>query len=222
MSDRTRSGDYGGPASDGEGADPRAATPPSPPGNGHPEVEPEEPATLGQALHSIAQLRADLADRDAQLRGAEDRQLRDRAELENFKRRMQRERSEALRYASEGLIRDLLPVVDNMERAVRAAAEARSSGAGETSPAADALVTGVEMVLRQLREVLERAGATRIPVPPGQAFDPTVHEAVVQVESSSVPPGAVVDELVPGYRLHERLLRPAQVSVAKPASRLEN
>jgi molecular chaperone GrpE len=222
MSDRTRSGDYGRPASDGEGADPRSATPPSPPGNGHPEVEPEEPATLGQALLSIAQLRADLADRDAQLRGAEDRQLRDRAELENFKRRMQREKSEALRYASEGLIRDLLPVVDNMERAVRAAAEARSSGTGETNPAADALVTGVEMVLRQLREVFERAGASRIPVTPGQAFDPTVHEAVVQVEASSVSPGTVVDELVPGYRLHERLLRPAQVSVAKPASRLEN
>jgi molecular chaperone GrpE (heat shock protein) len=97
---------------------------------------------------------------------------------------MQREKSEALRYASEGLIRDLLPVVDNMERAVRAAAEARSSGAGETSPAADALVTGVEMVLRQLREVLERAGSTRIPVPPGQAFDPTV----TRPSSRSSPP----------------------------------
>jgi molecular chaperone GrpE len=220
MSDRRS--DDGGPLGEVERAQPLSPTQPSPTSNGQPEVPPEEPATLGQALLLIDRLRSDLADRDEQLRGAEDRELRDRAELENFKRRIQREKSESLRYASEGLVRDVLPVVDNMERALRAAAETRSTGSAESRTAVDALVTGIEMVLRQLREVLERAGVVRIPTRPGDAFDPSVHEAVVQAETSSVPLGSVVDELAPGYRLHDRLLRAAQVSVAKQPSRLEN
>jgi molecular chaperone GrpE len=222
MSDRTRSGDFGGPpANDPEGAE-SLVPPASPSGNGRTEVDTEEPATLGQALLVIERLRSDLADREEQVRNADDRQLRDRAELENFKRRIQREKSESLRYASESLIRDVLPVVDNLERAIRAAAGTRASEAAGSSTAADALTTGVEMVLRQLSEVLDRAGVVRISATPGEAFDPSVHEAVVQAETTAVPPGAVVDELVPGYRFHDRLLRAAQVSVAKPPTRLQN
>lgn len=224
MSDRTRS-EEGQPASEGDGAERVANGTTSSPGNGRSATEttaPEEPATLGQALFLIEKLRADLAERDEQIRGTEERQLRDRAELENFKRRMQREKSESLRYASEGLIRDLLPVADNLERAVRAASETRSTGGDVSHGAAEALVTGVEMVLRQLGDVLDRAGVARVQATPGQPFDPAVHEAVVQAESANAPPGSVVDELAPGYRFHDRLLRAAQVSVAKPPTRLEN
>jgi molecular chaperone GrpE len=187
-------------------------------GQSREDVAPE-PGTLTQARQMLAELRPELADREAKLRDAEDRHLRDRAELENFKRRMQRERAEALRYASEGLIRELLPVVDNLTRAVRAAAESRTNGDG--SAATEALATGVELVQRQLLEALGRHGVTPIEAQ-GKPFDPALHEAVLQVETDAVPPGTIVDELAPGYRLHDRLLRAAQVSVAKAPSRHEN
>jgi molecular chaperone GrpE len=187
-------------------------------GNGSPRDDlPEEPATLQHARSIIAELRPEVAALEAKVRDAEDRHLRDRAELENFKRRIQREKSEALRYANEGLLRDLLPALDNLERAVRAADDRRGGDAG----AADALITGVEMVQRQLREALERHGVTRIEAR-GQAFDPALHEAVLRVEADDLPPGSVVDEHAPGYRLHDRLLRAAQVSVAQPPQRREN
>jgi molecular chaperone GrpE len=200
-----------------EQSGPLAADPANPlvPGNGQSPEDPfPEPATLTQALALLAERRRELADVEAKLRDAEDRHLRDRAELENFKRRMQRERAEALRYASEGLLRDLLPAIDNLGRAIQAAKESRSDGAAAAGP----LIDGVEMVQRQLVDTVERQGASRIEAR-GKAFDPSVHEAVVQDETDQVPPGTVVDELAPGYRLHDRLLRAAQVSVATPPRR---
>jgi molecular chaperone GrpE len=187
------------------------------PGNGQASDQDPEPATLSLALKMLADLRSERADLEVKLRDAEDRHLRDRAELENFKRRSQRERSEALRYACEGLLRDLLPVVDNLERALRAAAESSGEGANGSGATA-ALVAGVELVQRQLLDALERHGVTRIDAR-GQPFEPALHEAVFRVESDQAAPGTVVDELAPGYRLHDRLLRAAQVSVAQPPRR---
>ena len=109
-----------------------------------------------------------------------------------------------MRYASESLLRDLVPVLDNFDRALAAA---RSEGG------ASGLREGVELIQRELLKVLERAGVTRYSAL-GAPFDPTRHEAVARVVSPSAAPNTVVDEVLPGYQLHNRVLRPALVSVA--------
>jgi molecular chaperone GrpE len=169
------------------------------------------PRTLEQARDRIDLLREQLAAKTEEAMQAKDGLLRERAEVENFKRRIQREKSEALRYATEPLLRDLLPIVDNLERAVQAAGSGDEAGRGRQ---VDSLVTGVKLVLQQFAEVLERHGVTRVGAV-GHAFDPSHHEAVAHVESDDHAPGGIVDEYASGYRLHDRLLRPAQVTVAK-------
>ena len=134
-----------------------------------------------------------------------DRFLRQTAELENFKKRAAREKAEAIRYANESVIRDLLPVIDNLERAVEHAQEV-----GNGKP----LVEGVEMVLKSFLDVLARHGVTLISAK-GQSFDPEKHEAIAQIETDQVEPNTVVEEHHKGYYLLDRLLRPSLVSVAK-------
>jgi molecular chaperone GrpE len=181
------------------------------PAEGAPEATPRN---LDQALDAIDRLREQVAAKSADVEKLADQLLRERAELENFKRRMQRERSEALRYASEHLLRDLLPVIDNLERAIDAASKGGADESPQQAARVDNLVTGVKMVVQQFADTLGRFGVTRVAAA-GQAFDPTHHEAVAHVDTDQHPAGAVVDEHAPGYRLHERLLRPAQVTVAK-------
>jgi len=138
-----------------------------------------------------------------------DRWLRAAAELDNFKKRMARERAEAVRFANESFLRDLLPVVDNLERALE---HARQGGNGQS------IVAGLELVLKGLADVLERHGVTKVDAA-GAAFDPTHHEAVAHVETPDLEPNRVLEQHQPGYVLNERLLRPALVSVSKaPAS----
>lgn len=139
-----------------------------------------------------------------QVEEKQDRLLRALADAENFKRRTQRERDESIRYANESLIRDLIPVLDNMDRALHAA---RATGGAE------GVVGGVELIQRELLKVLERAGVTRYSAL-GQPFDPTRHEAIAKVVSVDAKPGTVVAETMPGYLLHNRVLRAALVSVA--------
>lgn len=167
--------------------------------------EPDAPAAdLAEPdpVEEVARLQAELAETTARY---DDLLLRERAELDNFKRRMQRDKIEAVRFAAEPLLRDVLPVVDNLERAV---AHARDAEEGS------ALVEGVEMVLRALSDVLEKHGVTRVAAC-GGPFDPGVHQAVAHVEDGAAEPNTVLDEHQSGYRFHERLLRPAMVSVAK-------
>lgn len=168
-------------------------------------------APPADADERLAALEAELAAAREEARVANDRWVRERADLENVKRRAQRERTDAVRYGNEALVKDLLPVVDNLERALKA------TGAG----APDALVEGVGLVVKGLHDVLERHGVTRVAAH-GAAFDPAHHEAVAHVESADHPPNAVIEEHQPGYRLHERLLRPALVTVAKATSNLAN
>ena len=153
----------------------------------------------------VTALEAELAAAREELRRSNERWVRERADLENVKKRAARERAEATRLGTETLIRDLLPVVDNLERAVE---HAESGGNGQP------LVQGVALVLKALREILERHGVTRVDAQ-GTRFDPAHHEAVAHVESAEHEPNAVIEEHQPGYRLHERLLRPALVTVAK-------
>ena len=175
------------------------------------ETKPEEQPTDSQASKAesaeLEQLRQEIAAKELEAKNNYDRFLRQVAELENLKRRNARDREELSRFANESLIKDLLPVVDNLERAV-----AHASGGGNGKP----IVEGVEMVLKGLLDVLAKHGVAQISAL-GQSFDPTKHEAISQVESDTHEPNAVVEELHKGYSLHERLLRPALVSVAKPA-----
>ena len=157
------------------------------------------------AATAIADLRNQLEAKELEAKNSYERYLRQAAELDNFKKRTARERDDAIRFANEALIKDLLPVVDNLERAV-----AHASGGGNGKP----LVEGVEMVLKALLDVLMKHGAVQITAL-GQLFDPSKHEAMAQVESDTHEPNSVVDELHKGYMLRDRLLRPALVSVAK-------
>jgi molecular chaperone GrpE len=170
--------------------------------------QPQEEAAASESVTSGADmemLKQQLAERELEAKTNYDRFLRQVAELENFKKRMSRDRDEAIRFANENLIKDLLPVVDNLERAV-----AHAAGGGNGKP----IVEGVEMVLKGLLDAMAKHGVTQISAL-GQPFDPSKHEAMAQVESESHEPNQVVDELHKGYMLHDRLLRPALVSVAK-------
>jgi len=159
----------------------------------------------------IENLRQALAAKELEAKTNYDRFLRQVADLENFKKRSAREREDISRFANEALIKDLLDVVDNLERAV-----AHAAGGGNGKP----LVEGVEMVLKGLLDVLAKHGVTQISAV-GQPFDPSKHEAMAQVESDSHEPNCVVEELHKGYALRDRLLRPARVSVAKPSKTRE-
>lgn len=158
------------------------------------------------AEDEITLLRSQLQEKEAEVKAHYDLFLRERAGLENFKRRMQREKAEALRFANEPLIRDLLPILDNLERAV-----VHAQGGSNSQP----LVEGVSLVLRSFLDMVEKYGVSRVSAK-GQLFDPTKHEAMAQVENTEVVPNTVVDEYAPAYLLHDRLLRPALVVVAKP------
>jgi len=168
-------------------------------------TEENSPPATDSSEAIIADLKRQIEEKELEAKNNYDRFLRQAAELENFKKRALRERDELARFANESLIKDLLPVVDNLERAI-----AHAAGGGNGKP----LVEGVEMVLKGLLDVLAKHGVTQISAA-GQSFDPAKHEAMAQVESAAHEPNTVVEELHKGYMLHDRLLRPALVSVAK-------
>ncbi|HEY3066406.1 MAG TPA: nucleotide exchange factor GrpE [Methylomirabilota bacterium] len=143
-------------------------------------------------------------DLQRQLDDKQDQLLRALAEMDNMRRRAQRDREEQSRYANETLLRDLVPVVDNFDRALDAA---RAAGA------AAAVVDGVELIRRELLKALERHGLTRYSAV-GTRFDPTRHEAIARIVSADAAPDTVVHETAPGYLLNGRVLRPALVAVA--------
>ena len=135
-----------------------------------------------------------------------DQLLRIAADFDNFRKRSRKEIEEVRRRTIEDTLREVLPVIDNLERA-----------AGATSDATDveAVAEGVHLVLRGFEEVASRLGLKRVKTI-GQMFDPTIHDAMQQQETNEHPPGTIVAEVVPGYELGDRLLRPAMVVVARP------
>lgn len=154
----------------------------------------------------IDALKARLADADAQAQAARDAQLRAMADVENTRRRLEREAQTNLKYASEKLLGEMLSVCDSLELGLKAADGADAS--------AKALAEGMQLTWRQLMSVLERHGVRQID-PTGQPFNPDFHQAMTMVESAEVPPNHVVTVMQKGYTLHERLLRPAMVVVAR-------
>jgi molecular chaperone GrpE len=141
---------------------------------------------------------------------ADQRYLRLAADFENFRRRKEKELSDRSRYASEDAARALLPALDNLRRAVAHAGDAGGEWAD--------LQSGLDLVVREFDAALEKLGVTSIESV-GQPFDPAVHEAIGGQESEEVDVDTVSDELQRGYRLHDRVLRPALVRVAHPAQR---
>lgn len=135
-----------------------------------------------------------------------DQLLRTAADFDNYKKRAAREKNEATKYALEGLLAKLIPILDNFEMAMAAAQS--------TQDASNALQTGVNMIYQQFRTALSEAGLQEVDAA-NQKFDPTLHEAISQQETADVPEGNVVQQIRKGYKLHERLIRPASVIVAK-------
>jgi molecular chaperone GrpE len=168
------------------------------------DAESENRDSVNEATE-LAQVREQLEAKEKEAQANYDRYVRQVAELENFKKRTAREKEETIRFSNEALIRDILPIVDNLERAV-----AHAQGGGNGKP----LVEGVEMVLKGLIDVLGKHGLMAISAV-GQQFDPARHEAMAQVETANEAPNTVVEEHHKGYLLFDRLLRPALVSVAK-------
>ena len=148
-----------------------------------------------------------IADLEEQIAKAKDNWIRTAADFENFKRRAARERTEAVQFANALLLQKLLPVLDNFEMALAAA----QSAGGES---AASLQAGVAMIQQQLKSVLLESGLEEIDAT-SKPFDPALHEAVSQQETSELPEGQVVQQIRKGYKLGERLLRPAAVIVAK-------
>jgi molecular chaperone GrpE len=146
------------------------------------------------------QMEAAIAERDEN----RNKWLRTEAELDNYRKRVQREAEENRRYQALPLARELLPALDNLGRALSAA---------ETSKNVDDLLQGVQMVARQLEDVLRRHSIEPIEAV-GQPFDPNLHEALQQVPSAEHPPMMVVQELERGYTLHDRVVRPTKVIVS--------
>ena len=141
---------------------------------------------------------------EEELAEANGKVLRITAEMENIRKRLQKEVSDARRYASTGLIRDVLGSMDNLGRAISAASEEERAGG---------IASGVEMVLQQLEQILEQHGCTKVN-PKGQVFDPNQHEAASQLPSSEFDAGTIMEVLQDGYKLHERIVRPAQVIIS--------
>jgi len=175
------------------------------------EASPESTSATLSSESELAQLRQQLEAKELEAKQNYDQFLRQVAELENFKKRLAREKGEAIRFANESLIKDLLPVLDNLERAVE---HARDGGNGKP------LLEGIEMVLKVFLEVLAKHGVTQISAI-GEPFDPEKHEAIAQVESEEHRPNTVVAEHHRGYYLLDRLLRPSLVSVSKEPEKKE-
>jgi molecular chaperone GrpE len=135
-----------------------------------------------------------------------DKMLRAAAEQENFKKRIHRETLDFQKFANESLIKELLPIVDNLERAVE------SSGPDQKQ--AQAIVEGVKMTLKEIYKVLERFNLKSLESE-GKLFDPNFHQAVMQQETAEHPENIVLKEMQKGYILHDRLIRPAMVVVSK-------
>ena len=171
----------------GEGADDDA-----PP----PDIEPAAPATPEERIASLQSERDEIKDR----------MLRIAAEFENWKKRARKEQTDAEARVRESVLKDMLEVIDNLERATSAYVDKESIDG-------PAVLKGVNLVLRLFQNKLERYNVKTFETR-GQPFDPHVHEAISQVTTSEVPPGSVANELQKGYRIGDKLLRPAIVAVA--------
>jgi len=172
-----------------------------PPGDGG-EAGKQEPSTQ-QVEDLITQLEQQVQQLEGANRTVKDQLLRTAADFDNYKKRSRKEIEEGVTKGREAIFKEILPVLDNLERALKHAA------------VDDPLAQGVRMVEKQLISALEKFGVSRFSAE-GQAFDPALHDAIQQVETRELAPGTVAQEFSKGYLLAGRLLRAAMVAVAKP------
>jgi molecular chaperone GrpE len=172
-----------------------------PPAEGTAEREASVEETEVTAEQEMARMQQELEE-------ANDTMLRLAAELDNYKKRVAKERESLIKYATQDIIQELLPVLDNFERAIESANKSKDS---------DSLLEGVRMIFKQMYDTLGRKGVSRIDAV-GKAFDPTIHEAVMQITSEEHPENVVVEELQKGYMLHDRVIRPSIVAVSRSAA----
>jgi len=191
-----------GVKNDGDGADGVSPSPPAPIDPAAPEAERE---TVNGTEAYIVALQADLDEARRQIEEIQKQLLYSQAEFQNFRRRKEDEQRDLARFANAELIRSLLPILDNFDRALQAAEKSRNF---------DALVGGVSGTSKQLQTFLQKAGVTPIESV-GKEFDPNFHEAIGHADNSDLPPNTVADEVQRGYMMHDRVLRPALVRVAQ-------
>ena len=171
------------------------------------ELTAEEMEEAQEADQGIARMQQELETARSENAAAADMMLRLAAEMDNYKKRVLKEREALIKYGCQGVVQELLPILDNFERAIESASKSKNFGS---------FLEGVEMIFRQMNDALERKGITRIDAV-GEIFDPNIHEAVMQVASEEHPENTVVEELQKGYMLHDRVIRPAMVTVSKGA-----
>lgn len=173
------------------------------------ETELETPAGVELEAETqeseIDKLRGELSQALSDTKTHQEQYLRTLADMENLRKRTQRDKEELAKFANESFLREILPVIDNLERAVEHAEQAESN---------DGLFEGVQMTLTQFNQLLSRFGVEPVDAI-GQAFDPAYHQAMGQMESNEHPVNTVVQQMQKGYQLNDRLLRPAFVMLAK-------
>jgi molecular chaperone GrpE len=178
--------------------------------NQEPKIEPVDTAQRIES-EEIKDLKSKLEIKTGEAEESYDRLLRVSAEFENYKKRTAREMADFKKYANQSLLRELLPIIDNLDLAIKAAAEASDN--------TDAcLLDGVELTRKEILKVFENFHVQPIDAL-GKPFDPNFHEAVMREESNKHPENTVVNELQKGYLMHDRLLRPSMVVVAMPKNK---
>ncbi len=180
-----------------------------------PEATPVEAAAETAAPEETRpeeDLRARLEAKEKEAAENYDRYLRAAAELDNYRKRAARDKEDAIKYGNEKLIRDILPILDSLDRALQQASELSARNNFE------AFQQGLELIHTQILGCLERHGVEKIAAK-GEEFDPERHQALMQVETPEVESNRVIDEYESGYTLHGRLLRPSKVSVSKNVAR---
>ncbi len=172
----------------------------------------QAPAQLPE-LSEIDMLSAKVTELESNLALYKDQLLRKAAEFDNYKKRMDNDYSNFVRYANEEFIEKLLPVVDDFERSFKAFEESSAKASGRDKKENQSLFKGVELIYSKLRKVLEAHGVTPMEVV-GKPFDPNYHDALLQVETSDHPHPTVIQEVEKGYMLHDRVIRHAKVIVS--------
>ena len=157
------------------------------------------------SAEEFARLKEELERVRAENEERSDRMLRTIANYENSKKRAEREKAEFFKYAVEGVIKDLIPVVDNIERGIESAKESKDF---------ESLNEGIQLINKQLDDLLKKRDVIAIEAR-GEPFDPKLHEAMMHIESDDVPENAVIEEFQRGYLLHDRVIRPSMVSVSR-------
>jgi len=173
------------------------------------EIEVNQNQTTKEAQDSLSENEdSEIIDQENELEELNKKYLRLAADFENYKRRMTKEKADSIAYGNEELIKEFLNVMDNLKRALE-----HTQHQDDVKP----IIDGVKLVLKQFMSMLEKFGVQTIDASKGKEFDPMLHQAIEHTESSEIKPGLVLSEMLPGYTLKERLLRPALVVVSKDA-----